>query len=152
MVACFYLRGRAALSPACARDLILMNSKADVRELLPAVQRPTLVVHRTADRDSRVEGRYIASRIPDARFVELSGEDHVPAIDPDQILDEVEEFLTDARPAPVSDRGLATILFTDPVRSTERTQELGARAGRRSSRGTRRRFAASSIVEPEEPQ
>ena len=54
--------------------MILMNSKADVRELLPSVQCPTLVLHRTGDRDSRVdEGRYIAERIPRARFVEPRG-------------------------------------------------------------------------------
>ncbi len=76
-----------------------MNSKVDVREVLPSVQCPTLVLHRTGDRDSRVdEGRYIAGRIPGARFVELPGDDHVPWVDLDQILDEVEEFLTGARP------------------------------------------------------
>jgi len=122
----FHRRGRAGLSPAGARDLILMNSKADVRELLPAVQCPTLVLHRTGDRDSQVyEGRYIAGRIPHARFVELSGEDHAPSVDPDQILDEAEEFLTGTRPSPVSNRVLATVLFTDLVGSTEKAQELG---------------------------
>jgi pimeloyl-ACP methyl ester carboxylesterase len=122
----FQRRGRASLSPAGARDLILMNSQADVRELLGSVQCPTLVLHRTRDRDSRVEeGRYIAEHIRGARFVELEGDDHVPFVDPDQILDEVEEFLTGARPAPASDRVLATILFTDLVGSTARAGSLG---------------------------
>jgi class 3 adenylate cyclase len=122
----FHRRGRAAVSPAGARDLILMNSKADVRELLPSVQCPTLVLHRTGDLDSSVEeGRYIAERIPGARFVELAGDDHVPWVDPDQILDEVEEFLTGARPAPATDRVLATVLFTDLVGSTEQAAALG---------------------------
>jgi class 3 adenylate cyclase len=126
LAAWFQRRGRAGLSPAGARDLILMNSRADVRELLPLVQCPTLVLHRTGDRDSQVEeGRYIAERIPAARFVELAGDDHVPMVDPDQILDEVEEFLTGVRPVPVSDRVLATVLFTDLVGSTEKAQELG---------------------------
>jgi pimeloyl-ACP methyl ester carboxylesterase len=126
MVAWYQRRGRAALSPAGARDLILMNSQADVRELLASVQCPTLVLHRTHDRDSRVdEGRYIAERIPGARFVELSGEDHAPSVDPDQILDEVEEFLTGARPVPPTDRVLATILFTDLVGSTETARDVG---------------------------
>jgi class 3 adenylate cyclase len=119
-------RGRAALSPAGARDLILMNSRADVRELLPSVHCPTLVLHRTGDRDSSVdEGRYIAARISGARFIELSGGDHFPLVDPDQILDAVEEFLTGVRPAFATDRVLATVLFTDLVESTERASALG---------------------------
>ena len=122
------LRGRAALSPAAARDLILMNSQADVRAALPAVQAPTLVMHRTGDRDANIEeGRYIAERIPGARFVELAGEDHIPYVDADQILDEVEEFLTGARPTRLEERVLATVLFTDLVGSTERARTLGDR-------------------------
>jgi class 3 adenylate cyclase len=106
-----------------------MNSKADVREVLPLVQAPTLVLHRTGDRDANVEeGRYLAERIPGAKFVELTGDDHIPHMNPDQILDEVEEFLTGAKPAPVSERVLATVLFTDLVGSTERARELGDRA------------------------
>ena len=132
-------RGRAALSPRGARDLILMNSKADVRDALPLVQAPTLVLHRTGDRDANVEeGRYIAERIPGARFVELPGDDHIPLVNPDQILDEVEEFLTGAKPAPVSERVLATVLFTDLVGSTERARELGDRAGPSCSSGITR--------------
>jgi class 3 adenylate cyclase len=119
-------RGRASLSPAAARDLILMNSQADVRHVLSTVQCPTLVLHRSGDRDSRPEeGRYIADRIPAARFVELAGDDHMPAVRPDEILDELEEFLTGVRPAHSSDRVLATVLFTDLVGSTERAEALG---------------------------
>jgi class 3 adenylate cyclase len=119
-------RGRAGLSPAGARDLILMNSQADVRDVLGSVQCPTLVLHRSGDLDASVEeGRYIARRIPSARFVELSGDDHVPFVDPDQIVDEVEEFLTGVRPIAGTDRVLATILFTDLVGSTETASALG---------------------------
>jgi class 3 adenylate cyclase len=119
-------RGRAAVSPGGARDLILMNSRADVRELLSSVQCSTLVLHRTGDRDSRpAEGRYIADRIPGARFVELAGDDHVPWFDPDQIVDEIEEFLTGVRATVASTRVLATILFTDLVGSTEKVRSLG---------------------------
>jgi pimeloyl-ACP methyl ester carboxylesterase len=122
----FGRRGRAGLSPAGARDLILMNSEADVREALPAVQCPTLVMHRTGDLDSRVEeGRYIAAHVPGARFVELAGDDHVPYANPDQVVDQIEEFLTGAPAAGVTDRVLATVLVTDLVASTERAQELG---------------------------
>jgi class 3 adenylate cyclase len=122
-------RARAAASPGAARDLVLMNSEIDVRALLPAIHVPTLVLHRSGDRDARPEeGRYISERIPGARFIELSGEDHLPWIDGDQILDEVEEFLTGVRRGPEPDRILATVLFTDIVGSTEKAAALGDRA------------------------
>ena len=121
-------RAHAAASPGAARALILMNSEMDVRHVLPAIRVPTLVMHRSGDLDARVEeGRYIAERIPGARFVELPGEDHVPWIDADGFLAEVEEFLTGVRPAPELDRVLATILFTDIVGSTEKAAALGDR-------------------------
>jgi DNA-binding SARP family transcriptional activator/pimeloyl-ACP methyl ester carboxylesterase len=88
-------RAQAAASPGSARDLILMNSQVDIRRVLPTVTVPTLVLHRTGDIDSRVEeGRYIAERIPGARFAELAGNDHVPWVDADQVVDPVEGFLT----------------------------------------------------------
>ena len=87
-------RCRAATSPGAARALIEMNSLVDVRDTLGAVQAPTLVLHRRHDVDSHVEeGRYLADHIPGARFVELEGADHFVAVDPDQILDPVEEFV-----------------------------------------------------------
>ena len=87
-------RCRAATSPGAARALIEMNSLVDVRDTLHAVQAPTLVLHRRHDVDSHVEeGRYLADHIPGAQFVELDGADHFVAVDPDQILDPVEEFV-----------------------------------------------------------
>lgn len=87
-------RCRAATSPGAARALIEMNTLVDVRDTLPAVQAPTLVLHRRHDVDSRIEeGRYLAEHIPGARFIELDGVDHFPAVDPDQILDPVEDFV-----------------------------------------------------------
>ena len=128
MVAWWRTRARASASPGAARDLILMNSAIDVRPILPTVRAPTLVLHRTGDRDSRPEeGRYIAEHIPGARFVELPGDDHIPWIDPDQIVDEIEEFLTGVRPVAEIDRVLATVLFTDIVASTETAARLGDR-------------------------
>ena len=124
-------RARAAASPGAARDLILMNSQIDVRALLPAIRVPTLVLHRSGDLDSRPEeGRYIAERIPGARFVELAGDDHLPSIRADEIVDEVEEFLTGMRRGPDPGRILATVLFTDIVGSTERAVALGDRRWR----------------------
>jgi pimeloyl-ACP methyl ester carboxylesterase len=119
-------RARAAASPGAARALILMNSAIDVRAVLPSIRVPTLVLHRSGDRDASVdEGRYLAERIPDARFVELPGRDHVPWIDGDQIVDEVEEFLTGVRGRDRVQRRLATIMFIDIVASTDLVVRLG---------------------------
>jgi class 3 adenylate cyclase len=119
-------RARASASPAAARDLLLMNSHIDVREVLSSVQAPTLVVHRTGDLDARVEeGRYIAAHIPNSRFIELDGDVHIPWYDHEQYLDDVQEFLTGTRPAPLEARVLATVFFCDLVGSTERLRAIG---------------------------
>jgi class 3 adenylate cyclase len=119
-------RARASASPGSARDLVMMNSQADIRDVLPAVQAPTLVIHRVGDRDARIEeGRYIATHIRGARFVELPGDTHVPFWQPDDVVDEV---FTGVRPTRVAGRVLATILFTDLVGSTERLGALGDHA------------------------
>jgi pimeloyl-ACP methyl ester carboxylesterase len=120
---------RMSASPGAAKTFTRMNAQIDVRDVLPLVQVPTLIVHRAGDRAMSVEGsRYMAERIEGARYVELPGEDHLPFVgDQDQILDEVEEFLTGVRRGPEPDRVLATVLFTDIVGSTERAAELGDR-------------------------
>jgi TolB-like protein/pimeloyl-ACP methyl ester carboxylesterase/lipoprotein NlpI len=121
---------RRAASPGAAVALLRMNTQVDIRAVLPTIRVPALVIHRTGDRDVRVEeGRWLAERIPQARFVELPGEDHFPWVgDQDAILDEVQEFLTGVRPAPEADRLLTTLLFTDMVGSTELAARLGDRA------------------------
>lgn len=107
-------RCRAATSPGAARALIEMNSLVDVRDVLGAVRAPTLVLHRRDDIDSRVEeGRYLAEHIPGARFVELDGADHFVAVDPDQILDPVEEFVTGLDDAGAPTTALTTLLAVD---------------------------------------
>jgi pimeloyl-ACP methyl ester carboxylesterase len=125
-----YLRRSA--SPGAAAALLRMNSYIDVRDVLPTIRVPTLVLHRTGDHDVDVaEGRYLASKIPGARFVELPGDDHwISAGNPDEIADEIESFLTGTRPAEELDRVLATVLFTDIVDSTKRAVELGDRRWR----------------------
>ena len=87
-------------SPAAAVALTRMNARIDIRHVLPAVRVPTLVLHRSGDRCLRVEeGRYVASRIPAARFVELPGDDHLPFVgDADGLLDEIETFVGQSRP------------------------------------------------------
>src|SRR5436190_12681924 len=95
-------RARAAASPGSARDLVMMNSQADIRDVLPAVQAPTLVIHRVGDRDARVGGGPLHRRAhPRPRFVELPGDTHVPFWQPDDVVDEIEEFLTGVRPTRV---------------------------------------------------
>ena len=125
-----YLRRSA--SPSAAVALLRMNTQIDVRAVLPAISVPTLVVHRTDDHDVSVEeGRWMAARIPGARFVEMPGDDHLPWVgDQDAVLDEVQEFLTGVRPARDVDRVLATVLFTDIVGSTERLACVGDKAWR----------------------
>jgi pimeloyl-ACP methyl ester carboxylesterase len=120
---------RRSASPAAAVALGRMNGQMDVRPILPTIRVPTLVLHRTGDLDAKVdEGRFIAERIPGARFVELAGTDHlIWTQNPDQILDEIEEFLTGARHGPEAERVLATVLFTDIVGSTARAVKMGDR-------------------------
>jgi pimeloyl-ACP methyl ester carboxylesterase len=123
---------RRSASPGAAVALMWMNTQLDVRDVLPTIQAPTLVMHRTGDLDVNVEeGRWIASRIPGATFVELPGDAHTLwAGNPDEVIDEIEEFLTGARRGPEPDRVLATVLFTDIVGSTEQATKLGDRRWR----------------------
>jgi pimeloyl-ACP methyl ester carboxylesterase len=123
---------RMSASPGAAYALTRMNGEIDARHALPAVTAPTLVVHRTGDLSLPIEGaRYMAERIADAKLAELPGEDHLPFVgDQDEILDEVEEFLTGVRSPPKPDRVLATLLFTDIVGSTEKASEIGDRRWR----------------------
>jgi class 3 adenylate cyclase len=101
----------------------------DIRGLLGSVQAPVLVLHRTGDRAANVRAsRYMAERIPGARFVELPGDDHFPFFgDQDTVVELTQEFLTGARPVVEPDRVLATVLFTDIVDSTRLAAELGDR-------------------------
>ncbi len=105
-----YLRQGA--SPGAALMLTQMNAEIDVRDVLPLVRVPTLVLHRSGDRCLLVdEGRYVASLVPGAQFVELPGDDHLPFVgDQDAIIDEIETFLASAGQGELPDRVLATVL------------------------------------------
>jgi pimeloyl-ACP methyl ester carboxylesterase/class 3 adenylate cyclase len=117
---------RSAASPQMARTLIEMVTETDVRDLLPSVRVPTLVLHREEEFIPVEGARYMAEHIPGARLVVLPGMDHIPFYgDADGYAEEIEEFLTGARQAPVSDRILTTVMFTDIVASTERAAALG---------------------------
>jgi DNA-binding winged helix-turn-helix (wHTH) protein len=104
-------RARAAATPSTVRALIAMNSLIDIRAALPAVRVPTLVMHRRGDHDSRVEeGRYLADHIPGARFIELSGADHFVAVNANQILEPVAQFLSELGSELVTARALGAVL------------------------------------------
>jgi pimeloyl-ACP methyl ester carboxylesterase len=120
---------RFAGTPAAAVAWFRVTMEIDIRDVLPAIRVPTLVIHRTDDRVVPIEaGQYLAEHIPDARFLELPGADHYPfSGDYEPALEEIEEFLTGTRSRREPDRVLATVLFTDIVGSTERAAELGDR-------------------------
>lgn len=118
---------RSAASPGAALALARMNTEADITQILSSVKVPTLVLHRTGDKDSNVEeGKYIAAHIPDAKFVELPGNDHLFWVgDTYSVIAEIEEFITGIRPSKIFDRVLFTILFTDIVSSTQHLSKHG---------------------------
>jgi class 3 adenylate cyclase len=123
---------RGAVTPDAARKILEMNIRVDLREVLPAIRVPTLVLHRSDARLITLEqGREAAALIPGARFVEVPGTDAYGWPDLDSPAnDEIEEFLTGRRRPRESERVLATVLFTDIVGSTDRAAELGDHAWR----------------------
>ncbi|HMF84484.1 MAG TPA: adenylate/guanylate cyclase domain-containing protein [Acidimicrobiia bacterium] len=118
---------RVAASPGMVRNIFALYPELDIREVLPAIQAPTLVLHRRGDRMVDIAmGRYLAGHISGAKLVELEGTDHLFFTgDADVVLDEIQEFLTGVRPQPLVERVLATVLFTDIVGSTQRAADLG---------------------------
>jgi pimeloyl-ACP methyl ester carboxylesterase/class 3 adenylate cyclase len=117
---------RSAASPHMVRTLIEMVMDIDVRDLLPSVHVPTLVLHRDQEIIPVECGRYLAENIPGARIVVLPGADHIPFYgEAEGYAEEIEEFLTGARHAPVVDRVLMTVMFTDIVSSTDQAAALG---------------------------
>ena len=120
---------RMSASPASASALARMNAEIDVRDLLPVIRTPTLILHSVNDRTVDIGGsRYMAKKIQGAKLVELPGSDHLPWLsDGDAILGEIEEFVTGVRAPEDTDRVLSTVLFTDIVGATERAARLGDR-------------------------
>jgi class 3 adenylate cyclase len=124
---------RFAASPGAARQLLEMNLRVDIRSVLSSISSPTLVIHRSGDYITPVEGaRFTAEHIANASLVELPGDFHLSARpgDEDEAMDLVEQFLTGTRSDHEIDRVLATVLFTDIVGSTERASALGDHAWR----------------------
>jgi pimeloyl-ACP methyl ester carboxylesterase/class 3 adenylate cyclase len=123
---------RASASPGVVVSALQLDAELDMREVLPAIHVPTLLIHRTEDPVMTVEAAHLmAERIPYARLVELPGTLHWPWLgDTDAVIEEIEEFLTGQRQAIDPDRALATVLLTDVVGSTEIAAELGDRRWR----------------------
>jgi pimeloyl-ACP methyl ester carboxylesterase len=123
---------RLASSPGNARKMSMATNALDVREELPAIRVPTLVLHRPDEHlwDVR-HSQYLAERIPGARAVWLAGEDSFPWVgDSDAILEEIEEFLTGARTGNERERALLTVMFTDICDATSRAGQVGDRRWR----------------------
>jgi class 3 adenylate cyclase len=121
---------RSSSSPGAIQALFGAGYESDVRHVLPLIRVPTLILHRKGDSLVPVAvGCDLAQKIPGAKYVEIPGEDHLlQALEPDLLdllLDEIEEFITGVRHRPDPDRVLATMMFTDIVRSTERAAEMG---------------------------
>lgn len=118
---------RRSASPRAARLLAEVSARTDVRDVLPAIRCPTLVVHRGAPTTPLEEAEWITSRIASARLVSFASPDHMLISgDTDAVVDEIERFITgDLRTAPVFDRVLASLLFTDIVSSTEELARIG---------------------------
>ena len=135
---------RTTRSPSCA-----WRSRSTFgTPVVPAVTAPTLIVHRVGDKICSVENaRWLARQIEGARYVELPGENHIPFIDGDDILDEIQEFLTGVREPVAPDRMLATVLFTDVVVSTARARESRRPALARAARAAQRGRTSRSLSE-----
>ena len=134
--------GRASASPGSAAEFIRTALEADITEVLPTIRAPTLLLYRRdlspgaenmlagrVARDREANARELAAAIPNARVVAVPGPDLSPFVG-DEIPSEVERFLREPFVEPVSDRVLATVLFTDIAGSTERAAALGDRAWR----------------------
>ena len=126
----FYRRyQQLSASPGVAAALAGVVFTDDVRAVLPLVQAPTLVLHRSDDRIvTPRHGEYIAEHVKGARYLELPGSDHLWfSGDTEGLIDEVQEFLTGVRRPVPAERVLATVMFTDIADSTHLAATLGDR-------------------------
>jgi class 3 adenylate cyclase len=126
---------RLSASPGAIKAISFLNAQIDVRSILPTIQVPTLVLHRGEDAQVPVElGRKLAALIPNAKFIEYAGQDHLFfSGDVEALLGDIEEFVTGHRESWSNDldRVLATVLFTDIVGSTRSAAAIGDQAWRR---------------------
>jgi hypothetical protein len=110
---------RRSASPRAVMELAKHNTAIDTRHVLPAIRVPTLVLHRVHDRDCNVEeGRYVAAHIPNAKFVELPGQDHLLYVgDQDSVLREVRNFIENLPGTTEPESVLATVMTVQTAAS-----------------------------------
>jgi class 3 adenylate cyclase len=120
---------RVSASPAVAYALNRAFVETDLSEVLPAVRAPTLILYRRGSWGEQ-PALDVASQIPGARCVPVSGTDYFGLFLSPDIADEIEAFVSGEKESAVPDTVLATLLFTDLVRSTEKAATLGDRAWR----------------------
>lgn len=143
---------RMAATPAARIALAKMNQNIDVRDVLPTIRVPTLIIGKTRDPIFPPDcARDLASRIPSARLVSIEGEGHLVGLNAPEFARVVEEWVTEVVEAAPSERFLATIMFVDLVRSTERISKIGDAAWRellsKYYAGARRELAIYGGVE-----
>ena len=119
---------RMGASPGAAVALTQMNAEIDVRDVLPLIRVPTLVLHRKGDTCLKVEeGRYVAERIPRSKYVELNGVDHLPFVgEQDDIIEEIERFVAGVQFADEYDRVLATVMSISWVDAEAEAKKRGS--------------------------
>jgi pimeloyl-ACP methyl ester carboxylesterase len=143
----FLRLSRAAVGPGALQQFYRQSYLVDVRDELGKITAPTLVLHRSGDRlIPASHGRYLAEHIPDARYVELAGNDHASFTEnADELVDQIAEFLTGSYAGADPDRRVTAILFTDIVGSTSSAAAIGDRDWRavldEHDRIARREFA-----------
>lgn len=123
---------RLGASPSAVITNRGLNWEIDIRDVLPAIRVPTLIINRVEDQVVYLEeARYLHKHIPNSKLVELEGDDHFWWVgDSETIIEEIQEFVTGERPVIEPNRVLKTVLFTDIVESTRRAAELGDRGWR----------------------
>jgi class 3 adenylate cyclase len=115
---------RLGASPSAAQAITRMAREIDIRDVLPAIRVPTLILTMHFTRE---ESRFVADRIPDARVLEVPGPDFMVALLGDDVYDEVERFVRGLDAETEPETVLATVLFTDIADSTKKLAELGDR-------------------------
>lgn len=121
---------RSGASPSAALVLTKMNTEVDIIDILDTINVPTLLLYRTNDIDVKIEeGRFIAEKIKGSKFIEFEGNDHLFWVgNTEEVLDEITEFVTGARPDHTNERLLSTILFTQIVDETYKLSKMGESA------------------------